>query len=169
MWRKNKLQKKHHVISSFCFCLLSHFEQITADSKVLDQQSCCIISAPIAKLEKSTRGNFFSQRNKTALVFNACCPFRLTKRKHVVRVIFTFIFFLTVERSRVYGSGFVCRVSALRIKWAFREDLKEEEEEEEGKKAHWNTNSWCVSFCCCCYWFCFVCLFVVVVFFCSAA
>ena len=81
--------------------------------------------------------------------------------------LFLFLFFfLTVERSRVYGSGFVCRVSALRIKWAFREDLKEEEEEEEeGKKAHWNTNSWCVSFCCCCYWFCFVCLFVVVVFF----
>ena len=78
--------------------------------------------------------------------------------------LFLFIFFfLTVERSRVYGSGFVCRVSALRIKWAFREDLKEEEEE--GKKAHWNTNSWCVSFCCCCYWFRFVCLFVVVVFF----
>ena len=158
MWRKNKLQKKHHLISNFCFCVLSQFEQITADSKVLDQQSCCIISAPIAKLEKSTRGNFFSQRNKTALVFNACCPFRLTKRKHVVRVIFIFIFFfLTVERSRVYGSGFVCRVSALRIKCTCSENLKEEE-----KNPLEHQFLVCFFFC---FWFCFFCLFVVVVFF----
>ena len=63
-----------------------------------------------------------------------------------LELLFLFFFFFkkTVERSRVYGSGFVCRVSALRIKWAFSEDLKEDEEEE--KKAHWNTNSWCVSF-----------------------
>ena len=44
-----------------------------------------------------------------------------------IELLFFFFFFLTVERSRVYGSGFVCRVSALRIKWAFSEDLKEEE------------------------------------------
>ena len=66
----------------------------------------------------------------------------------------------TVERCRVYGSGFVCRVSALRIKCAFSEDLKEEEEE--GKKSPLE-HRFLVCFCCCCR-FCFVC-FLLLIFF----
>ena len=63
----------------------------------------------------------------------------------------------TVERSRVYGRGFVCRVSALRIKCTFSENLKEEE-----KNPLEHQFLVCFFFC---FWFCFFCLFVVVVFF----
>ena len=63
----------------------------------------------------------------------------------------------TVERSRVYGRGFVCRVSALRIKCTFSENLKEEE-----KNPLEHQFLVCFFFC---FWFCFFCLFVVVVLF----
>ena len=33
---EKQIIEKHHLISNFCFCVLSQFEQITADSKVLD-------------------------------------------------------------------------------------------------------------------------------------